>query len=151
MTRKLAIAFGLVFLFGGGWFWWRATHPPLTDAEQIAANLEDIRQSLENGNIKNAVGYMAEGAKFKGLSRSEIQNQFTLGNAFGGRTDLRMNFLNTRTEVNGATASTKGHYKADVRTRYRPESYDGDFSLEWEKRDGQWVITDGQATGDIPN
>ena len=151
MTRKLVIVLGLILLLGGGLFWWRLTHPPLTDEQQIAANLEDIRQSLENGNAKRAVSYMAKDAKFKGLSRSKIQDQFALGYRFGGRTDVRITFLNTQTGVTGAAATTKGHYKVDMRTRYRPESTDGDFSLEWEKRDGEWIITDGDASGEMPN
>lgn len=150
MARKIILSLGLLLLVGGGWFWWRATHPPLTDDQQIAAHLEDIRSSLENNNIERALGYLAEDAKFRGQSRSEIRSQLTLGR-FMAREDVRVTFLNTRNEIKGATASTKGHYKVDVNRRNRPESTDGDFSLEWEKRDGQWVITDGTTSGDIPN
>jgi ketosteroid isomerase-like protein len=150
MTRRLVIALGLIFLLGGGFFWWRVTHPPLSDAEQIAANLEDIREALENGNIERALNYLSEDAKFAGQSRSQIRSQFTIGQ-FMNRADVRVTFTNTRHEVQGATASTKGHYKLDVRQRVNPDSYDGDFSLEWQKQDGQWKISDGSASGDIPN
>lgn len=150
MARKLVIALGLIFLLGGGLLWWRVTHPPLTDQEQIAANLEDIRQALENGNIERALNYLSEDAKFAGQSRSQIRSQFTIGQ-FLNRADIRVNFLNTRHEVKGAAATTKGHYKVDVRQRFSPESYDGDFSLEWQKQDGQWKISDGNANGEIPN
>ena len=151
MARKIILSLGLILLLGGGFFWWRVTHPPLTDEQQIAVNLEDIRSALENGNTDRALNYMADGTTFRGMKKSEIRSQFTLGFTFGGAKDVRINFLNTRSEVKGAGASTKGHYKVDVRRRNAPESYDGDFSLKWEKRDGQWVITDGTAAGDIPN
>ncbi len=150
MARKIILSAGLVLLLGGGWLWWRATHPPLTDTQQIAANLEDIRSSLENGNTDRALGYMAEDAKFRGQSRSQMRSQLTIGSLMS-KADVRVNFFNTRTEVKGATASTSGHYKADERSRFGYNSYDGDFSLHWEKRDGQWVVTDGTASGDVPN
>lgn len=150
MARKLIVALGLVLLVGGGFFWWRVTHPPLSDAEQIAANLEDIRTSLENNNIERALGYMAEDAKFQGQSRAQIRSQFNIG-SFLTKANARVNLLNVRTDIKGASASTKGHYKVDVQQRFGPEANDGDFSLEWEKRDGNWVITEGSTNGSLPN
>lgn len=150
MTRKLVIALGLIFLLGGGYFWWRVTHPPLSDTEQIAANLEDIRQSLENGNIERALNYTTEDAKFAGQSRSQIRSQFTIG-SFLNREDVRVTFTNTRHDVRGATASTKGHYKVDVNRRFGPDSSDGDFSLEWQKQNGEWKISNGNASGEPPD
>ena len=150
MARKLMVAFGLIFLLGGGYFWWRATHPPLSDVEQIAANLEDIRQALESGNIERALNYTTEDVKFAGQSRSQIRSQFTIGQ-FMNRDNVRVTFTNTRHETQGAKASTQGHYKIDVRQRSNPDSYDGDFSLEWQKQNGEWKISNGTASGDIPN
>ena len=150
MARKLVIALGLIFLLGGGLLWWRATHPPLTDEQQIAANLEDVRQALENANIERALNYLSEDAKFAGQSRSQIRSKFTIG-SFINRADVRVTFTNTEHDVQGATATTKGHYKVDVRQRSAPDSYDGEFSLKWQKQDGDWKIADGTASGDIPN
>lgn len=151
MARKIIVALGLLFFVAGGVFWWRVTHPLLTDLEQVEANLEDIRSSLENGATERALGYLDEDGKFSGQSVSQLRSQLTLGYRFG-RPDVRVTFTNTRTEIKGATATTQGHYKVDVRRgRSQAESSDGDFSITWQKRDGQWKITDGNASGGIPS
>ena len=41
--RNLLIVLGAILLVVGSWWAWRAANPPLTDEQQISANIEGIR------------------------------------------------------------------------------------------------------------
>lgn len=144
MARKIILSLGVLLLLIGGLVWWRATHPALTDEEQIAANLEGLRTSAESGSVGGVMNYLAEDFTWGGRKRSEVSG-LLYGAFYEGlrKRDFRLTFTNVRPVVQGATATATGHFKVDVRT-FRgavdtPAS--GEFSTTWEKRDGQWKIT----------
>lgn len=143
MARKIILSLGVLFLLFGGLIWWRVTHPPLTDEEQIASNLEGLRASAEAGSVGGVMGYLAEDFTWDGRKRSEVSSLLYAAFYDGLRKrDLRLTFTNVHPAVQGATATTTGHYKVDVRNyRSSVDSQDGEFSTQWEKRDGQWKIT----------
>ena len=148
MARKTILALGILLLLFGGLIWWRAAHPPLTDEEQIAANLEGLRTSAESGSVNGVMGYLSDDFTWDGRKRSEISS-LLYGAFYEGlrKRDFRLTFTNVRPVVHGATATVTGHYKVDVRT-YRggvDTASSGEFSTEWEKRDGKWKITRTQG------
>ena len=143
MARKIVLALGLFILVIGGVLWWRATHPPLSDEEQIAANLEGLKDSAESGSVDGVMNYLSDDFTWGGRKRSEVRS-LLFGAFYEGlrKRDFRLNFTNVKIKVQGATATATGHYKVDTRAfRVGVESTDGDFSTEWQKRDGQWKIT----------
>ena len=144
MARKIILVIGVLLLLVGGLTWWRATHPPLTDEEQIAANLEGLRDTAESGSVNGVMSYFSDEFTWDGRKRSEISS-LLYGAFYEGlrKRDFRLTFTNVRPAVKGATATVTGHFKVDVRT-YRggvDTASSGEFSTEWEKRDGQWKIT----------
>lgn len=143
MARKLILSFGVLLLLVGGVIWWRAAHPPLTDEEQIAANLEGLRTSAESGSVNGVMGYLSDDFTWDGRKRSEISS-LLYGAFYEGlrKRDFSLVFTNVHPAVQGATATLNGHYKLNLRNyRGAVDSGDGEFSTSWEKRDGQWKIT----------
>lgn len=152
MARKIILALGVLLLIFGGVAWWRSTHPVLSDTEQIVANLEGLRTTAESANVNGVMGYLSDDFTWDSRKRSEISS-LLYGAFYEGfrKRDFRLTFTNVQPTVKGATATVTGHFKVDVRT-YRGVSEtagSGEFTTEWEKRDGQWKITKAQGGSDV--
>lgn len=142
MARKIVMVIGLVLLVAGGYLWWKAAHPALTDEQQIVVNLESLRTSAESGSVDGVMNHLAEEFKWNGHSRSEVRSQL-FGAFYQGfrKRDFRLSFTAVQAEVSGETAKLTGHYKVDTRAdRTFIATQDGDFTTTWVKKDGRWKI-----------
>ena len=152
MARKIVLAFGVLLLLVGGVVWWRATHPPLTDAQQIVANLEDLRTSAENGSVDGIMNHLSEDFTWDGRKRSEVRSLLVFGLYEGLRKkDIRVTVTNVQPTVKGATATVTGHVSVAERSSrgFVPDPIPGTFTTEWEKRDGEWKITRAQGAQNL--
>ena len=142
MARKIVMVIGVVLLVAGGFLWWKATHPTLTDEQQIVANLETVRTSAESASVDGVMNQLSDDFRWNGQSRSEVRS-LLFGAFYRGfhKRDIRVTFTAVQAEVKGETATLTGHYKIDTRAdRTFIASPDGDFSTMWVKKDGRWKI-----------
>lgn len=143
--RKLWMLGAALLLFAGAIFVWRAAHPPLSDAQQIAAALDDIAARAKRRDIAGISGYLSRDFKFGDTGRKEFQNSL-VGGVLGYRgVDLVLS--QTQTELRGDTAQTTGRYELQLRSELNspPETYRGRFVLNWRRQDGQWLIARAQG------
>lgn len=150
--RKILIIAGCALLVIGGIVAWRATHPPLTDEQQIAANLEAMRVAVENRNAKGVTWYLAADFRWQGLKKSDVHRHLAGAFVAPGRPlrDVQVYLSGLRIEVRDDSATTTGHYNVSYRIGDAPaESRAGDFTLQWQKRDGQWKIVQAEGGGNI--
>jgi len=153
MARKIVVALGVLMLLIGGVLWWRATHPPLTDEQQIQANLDGLKNAAEACSADRVMNYTSEDFNWNGQKRSEVRSAITGACLSGGfhKPDFSLTFTNVHITVKGATATAAGHYQLYIRSfRGSPEPHDGEFSTEWEKRDGEWKITRASGGESMP-
>jgi hypothetical protein len=138
--RKLLIAIGVVLLIFGGWSAWRAAHPPLTDEQQIAANIEVLRLAVQSRKSRNITNLLADDFTWNGQNKRELNSELT--GAFLQWRDITANVTGLQISLNGDKATSKGKFSLAFRPsqRGRPEAYLVDFQLTWQKRDGQWLI-----------
>jgi hypothetical protein len=54
--RLGVLVLGVILLLIGGVIWWRATHPPLSAEQQIAANLDDAQRALQTAPLQACCG-----------------------------------------------------------------------------------------------
>lgn len=148
--RNILLITGLAFLVFGGWFAWRSAHPPLTNREQLAANIEDLRNAVQDRNARRIVAYLARDFQAGDAKKSEVQNQ--LVGTFLQWRDVTANVTGLEITLDGETAVTKGKYSIAMRPhpRARPETHLGEFKLQWKKQDGNWVITNVQSDENLP-
>lgn len=139
--RNLLILAGLLLLIFGGWMAWRKAHPPLTDEQQIAANVEAVRQAIEARNARRIVAYLADDFTWNGAKKNEIESQLTGG--FWQARDITANVAGLQITQNGDTATSTGNFSLTLRPspHSRADAYTGKFTLHWKKRDGQWLVT----------
>ncbi len=151
--KRLFIVSGLVLLLLSGFFLWRALHPPLTDQQQIAANLESIVKAADARDAVTIAHFMTPTFTFNGHNgtvRKDFQRQL-----FGGMmqyrvVDLQINGV--KVNVQGAVADSDGRFLLNVKSEFDspPEPYSGNFKLKWRKVDGEWKISE-VAGVPIPN
>lgn len=148
--RNILLLAGFILLLLGGVFAWRSAHPPLTNREQLAANVEAIRVAVEDRNARTIASYLARDFEWGGAKRSELQNQMV--GAFLQWRDVTANVTGLEITLEGDSAVTTGKYSLALRPhpRGRAESHLGVFKLRWKKQDGNWVIAKMEGTEDIP-
>lgn len=131
-------------LLVGGWWGWNATHPPLSDEEQIAADLEGLRLAVEKRRANQVLRYLADEFTWNGQKKSEMSSQIRA--TFFEWRDVQPNITGLQITADGDRATASGKYSIALRlsSRARPEVYLGEFHLQLEKRDGTWLITDAQ-------
>jgi ketosteroid isomerase-like protein len=144
--RNLLILAGVLLLVIGGWLGWRASQPPLSDEEQIAAQVEGFRSSIESRNARYVTSYLAPGFTWSGMRKSELQTQVAL--TFTQWRDVTANITGLQITVNGDTATSTGKYSLTLRPHPRgpAEAYLGDFKAFWTKQDGEWKISKIEGT-----
>ncbi|MBV9868306.1 MAG: DUF4440 domain-containing protein [Abitibacteriaceae bacterium] len=150
--RKLVLWLGCVLFLIGGFLAWRAMHPPLSDQEQIDAQIEEIRTAVNHRSSGGAVKYLAKGFTYGGMSRSELKSN--MGGLFLQWRHVELNVTGLHTQVQGDTAKSSGHFIFNTQSEEGSpvQSQRGDFTLHWEKRDGQWQIVQidgGLNPGDV--
>jgi ketosteroid isomerase-like protein len=134
----------LLLLFGGVWIW-RATHPPLTDEQQIMALMEDARSAIATRNTNRLASYLADDFNWNGQNKRELES--TLRGAFFQTRDLEPSISGVKVSVQGETARATGNYSLRYRMQNTKttETRVGRFQIALEKRDGTWKIVRAQS------
>ena len=151
--KKIFLVSGVLILLVSGFFIWRASHPPLTDQQQIAANLDAIASAADARDAVTIAGFMAPSFKFNGnsgMERKEFQRQLYGGILQYRVIDLKINGV--KVEVKGDVADSDGRYLLNLKSEFDspPTPYSGDFKLKWKKLDGEWKISEVEGAP-IPN
>ena len=143
--KRTSIFVAVLLLIIGGFFGWRVLHPPLTDAQQIAANLDAIAAAANARDAASIAAFMAPTFTFNGntgTARKEFQRQLSLGMLQYRVVDLKINRV--QTTINGENATSDGRFALNLKSEFDspPEPYGGDFKLKWQKMDGEWKISE---------
>lgn len=145
--RSAALVLGVLLLLLGGVLVWRATHPPLTEEQQVAVLVEDVRSAVATRNTNRLAGYFADDFTWNGQSKRELES--TLRGTFFQVRDLQPSVSNLTISVLDAKATAYGNYSL----RYRVQNTQtmgtriGRFQLALEKRAGEWKIVRAQDEG----
>jgi ketosteroid isomerase-like protein len=143
--RNLLIFIGALLLVFGGWFAWRAAHPPLSDRQQLIANVEAIRAAVESRSVGRIASFLADDFTWNGHNKREVNSQIT--GAFFQWREVTANIMGLNVSINGDAATTTGQFSIAFRPtpHSRADALVGDFKLTWQKRDGQWLITKAEG------
>ena len=143
MKRNLILS-GIVVLLLSAVLIWRALHPPLTDEQQIAANLDAIVAAANARDAASIADFMAPQFALGDqgqTERKEFQRQLYAGMLQQYRVvDLKINGV--QNSVEGENAHSEGRFLLNLKSEFNspPEPHAGDFKLEWRKIDGEWKI-----------
>ena len=145
--KRILIFSGLLLLGLSGFLIWRALHPPLTDGEQIAANLDAITAAARARDAATVVSYLAPTFAFNGQPTKRLDFKRQL---FGGMTQYRaidLQINGVKIDVQGETSTSDGRWMLDLSRDpdVPPDSQSGDFKLKWRKIDGEWKIVEVQG------
>ena len=143
--KRILIVSGLTLLILSGFLVWRALHPPLSDEQQIAANLDAIVQAASARDAVSIADFMAPTFTFNGqknTARKEFQRQLYAGMLQYRAIDLQINGV--QVQANGENASSDGRFLLNLKSEFDspPEPYGGNFKLKWKKIDGEWKISE---------
>lgn len=144
--RKFFIPLLFVILIGG-FSGWRATHPRLTDAEQIAANLDAICKAAKNRTPRGIADFLAKDFQAGGMGKKEFQQSLAAGILQFRVVNLGVSGV--KSTVNGDEATSSGQFLLSLKSEINspPQNQSGRFALKWRKIDGEWKI----SRADVPN
>ena len=148
--RNILTAAGVLLLLVGGWFSWRNSQPVLSDEEQITARLENLQKAVEDRSSKQVSQYFAKEFTWNGQSKSELQS--AMNGAFLQFRDVTANITGLKISTNGENATATGKYSFTYKPspRASSEASLGEFKLQLEKQDGEWLIIKAEG-GPSPN
>ncbi|HEX8463540.1 MAG TPA: nuclear transport factor 2 family protein [Abditibacterium sp.] len=143
--RKILLLSGLVLLLLGVVIGWRATHPPLSDEQQIAAALDGITAAANARQPRGVVGFLSRDFKFAGGGRKNLQQALASGMLSYRVIDL--NISGVEVKIQGETATSEGRFRLSRRSEAdsAPETTSGEFRLKWRKEDGEWLVTQAEV------
>lgn len=143
--RLGVFALGFVLLVIGGMAWWRATHPPLTAEQQIAANLDDAQRALQNRSASGVLRHLAPEFSWDNTSRQEVSSM-TKGSMFQWR-DVQVQRTDEEISVTGNEAVSTGNYRISYRIRsdMPPQSLSGRYTLHWRLINGEWKVVKAEG------
>jgi len=138
-ARPILLILGVLLLVGG-WLLWRNSQVVLSDEQQIANILEDVRQAAQNQSSSGVANFLAEDFSWGGQSKSGLRSQ--MNGAFIQFRDVTANISATVISIQGNEATARGNYAFSYRPAPRAdvESHRGQFKLQFAKRDGEWLI-----------
>lgn len=144
--RKLFIWAGIILILVGAFLAWKKAHPPLTDEQQISANLEDLRQNANLRRTRGITQHLSSDFKLGSLGKKEVNNQ--LVGAFLQWGKIELDISGVKTQIKGDEAISNGHFslQASRDEAGTPETYAGDFKTWWRKEDGVWKIYRAEGT-----
>jgi hypothetical protein len=147
--RKIIILCGLVLIVVGSILTWRALHPPLSDIEQIEANLNGLAQAIEAGRTRRLVSYLAPDFKWHSFTRDYISRNF--GGFSLQWSDVELHLSGVRVQRKDGYATTNGRFTLRYRSRDSRyvETRIGNFKLFWEKRHDEWLVTGAEGGENI--
>jgi ketosteroid isomerase-like protein len=122
---------------------WRATHPPLSDEQRIAALVEDVRSAVATRNANRLMSYLADDFTWSGQGKPEASSM--LRSIFFQTRDVEPGVSALKVSVEGETAIATGTYSLRYRMQNTKttETRRGPFRITLEKRNGEWKITGG--------
>ena len=139
--RKSIISVGLLCLIVGSVLIWRATHPPLSDEQQILQNLTAVQDAAQNRQTKNVAAYLSKEFTWSAMSRQEFVR--TMSGAFFSARDVQITLSNVDVTQSGPeNAITSGDYNVAMRqSQGAPLSNaHGPFKLYWRRDNGEWKV-----------
>jgi ketosteroid isomerase-like protein len=141
----LVMTAGLLLCILGGLAMWRAANPPLNDEQLISRQVEELRSAVEKRRAGGITQFLSADATWNGMDSKSLRAAIT--QALLQWRDVRLAFSDEGVVVRGDEAASAGRYSLTVRETpdAKPETYEGEFGLQWKKSNGRWVIT--QATG----
>ena len=150
--KKILIVSGALVLLLSAVLIWRALHPPLTDEQQIAANLDAIAAAASARDAVTLASYLAPTFTFNDqgqTQRKEFQRQLYGAILQYRVVDLGINGVQVK--VQGERASSDGRFILSLKSEFSspPEVHNGDFQLQWQKSNGEWKIV--AVKGKVPD
>lgn len=147
--RKFILLSGFLLLLGGGVLWWRATHPPLSDQEQVLSDLNALSRAVEARQPRGVTGFLAKEFTFNGTGREDVVRNLKIGLIEARTVQFRLS--NVEVTVRGEEATSVGRYRLTANTRNNPDPQTrmGGFTLHWRKQDGNWRIVKADVEGNF--
>jgi hypothetical protein len=146
--KRFYPALGIVIALLVAVFVWRAMNPPLSDSQQIAANLDSLVDAANRRSARGVSRFLAPNFEFGGTKKRDFQPQ--LAGALLQYRVVELKMSGVQTTVNGQTATSSGRYNLSLKseTTSPPALSNGEFKVRWRKVEGEWKIE--AATGTLP-
>lgn len=138
--RRFVLGVCTSMLLLAGFMMWRAATPPLSDREQISAQMEEMRAAMEARSAGKIAKYISEDFEWNGLDARAFRA--SLAQIFMQWRDVKLLISSQKTDVRGASATTSGSYKITLREAdaSAPQTLNGDFSVQWNRTQSGWRI-----------
>ncbi len=148
--RSIISWVGLALLLAGIYPIWKATHPPLTDEQQIAATIDSTRAALEARTLRGVLGNLTDDFSWNGDTRQDFET--ALRGAFFEARDVQVNLSAEKIEVRADQATATAHFSASYRENADApvETRLGDIWVHCVKdNSGTWKIDKAQGAGNV--
>jgi hypothetical protein len=138
--RRILIFLGALILIFGGYSAWRASHPPLDDTQQLTSHMETMRAAVESRDTRTLSSFLAADFSWNGQNKRELNSMMT--GTFMQARDITANITGLKISFDKTSAITTGKFSIAFRPspRARSEAYVSDFTLVWQKQNGNWLV-----------
>ena len=138
--RRFVFVVGTALLLLASLLLWRAAHPPLSDREQITAQMETMRAAVEARSAGAIAKNVGDDFAWNGLDARTFRA--SLAQAFIQWRDVKVSVPSQKTEVRGDDATTSGRYVIALREAQSsaPQTFRGDFAVQWKRAKNGWRI-----------
>ena len=138
----------VVALLVAAYFGWRLSRPPLTPEQQIRANMNDVTQAMRNTSPRGILGYLSPDFKWNRTGRDEVEH--LIREASAGATNVQVTRSGEQIQVRGDEATASGDFSLSYRMLQEsretaPHVVKGQYSVLWQKQNGEWKITQIQG------
>ncbi len=142
--RVLVVVALLAALYLG----WRLTRPPLSPEQQIRVNMDGVTQAIQNTSPRNILGYLSPDFQWNRTKRDEVEQM--VREASVSATDVQITRSGERIQVRGNEATVTGDFRLSYRLLQEsretpPHTSVGQYSVLWQKRNGDWKIVQVQG------
>lgn len=122
---------------------WRLTRPPLSNEQQIRANMNDLVQGMQKTAPRQMLQYLAPDFKWNNNSRDQMERLVRQVSA--GATHVEVTRTGENLQMRGEEATVSGNYTIYYQTLQEPRDtpphvLSGQYTVLWQKRDGDWKI-----------
>jgi len=147
--RKILVLSGALLLLIGAFLIWKQLHPPLSDEQQILANMDAVTSAVDAKQVGGIKNYLTDDFTLKDQARQDVLTNLT--GYFLNEQEVTLSVSGVEVTVTGDSAVSTGHYTIVSRaeTSSPPDTTVGDFHLEWRKENGFWLIAKADG-GRIP-
>lgn len=138
-----AVAFGI----------WRISRPQLSPEQQVKVVMDGVSQSVQNASPRGILQFLSPDFKWNNSSRAEVEK--LIRQLCAGASRVELTRTNEKISVRGDEATVSGHYEIRFHTLQEASSepahsHGGDFTLLWQKIDGEWKIVALQGGENAP-